>query len=75
MFRNQQIAKKNAKKIMALVFFVLLSFVSYGQEKIDTIYYDKNWKGMSNRSFADFTELRFILKMFCTKSKLEIITL
>jgi antitoxin component YwqK of YwqJK toxin-antitoxin module len=54
MFRNQQIVKKNANKIMILVLFVVVSFVSYGQERIDTIYYDKDWKGVPNRSFADF---------------------
>lgn len=42
------------RKLIALSIFVLVSHFSYGQEKIDTIYYDKDWKGVSNRAFADF---------------------
>ncbi len=54
MKKNQQFAMKNTCKIMALVIFVLVTPYSFGQEKVDTIYYDKNWKGVSNHTFADF---------------------
>lgn len=46
--------RKNACKFIASVLFMLVSFVSFGQERIDTTYYDKDWKGVSNRAFADF---------------------
>jgi len=45
---------RNNNRIIALILFAMLSFSSYGQEKIDTIYYDKDWKGVTNRAFADF---------------------
>lgn len=54
MFKNQLLVKKNTKKILVLVLFMSVSFVSYGQERVDTIYYDKDWKGVSNRAFADY---------------------
>jgi antitoxin component YwqK of YwqJK toxin-antitoxin module len=34
--------------------FVLMAHFSYSQEKIIKIYYDKDWKGVSNASFAAF---------------------
>lgn len=46
--------KRITKKIIAPIVLILVSHFSYCQEKIDTIYYDKDWKGVSNRAFADF---------------------
>ncbi|MDR2065684.1 MAG: hypothetical protein LBP85_08280 [Prevotellaceae bacterium] len=39
---------------MILALLAAISFSSFAQERIDTIYYDKDWKGVSNRTFADF---------------------
>ena len=36
-----------------LPFFLCCNYLT-AQERVDTIYYDKDWKGVSNRSFADF---------------------
>ena len=43
------------KTILLLIFICILN-VSYAQNvsQLDTIYYDKNWKGVSNPVFADF---------------------
>lgn len=49
-----QFSTKGNKFVMLLVVFVMISFYSNGQEKIDTTYYDKNWKGVSSRTFADY---------------------
>lgn len=40
-------------------FFIVFAFIFClnnltAQERVDTIYYDKDWKGVSNRTFADF---------------------
>lgn len=43
-----------SKKIVASIAFVLISHFSYCQEKSIKIYYDKDWKGVSNASFAAF---------------------
>ena len=49
MIKNLQL-----KKIFFLTIFICINIYSYSQERIDTIYYDKNWKGVSNKTFADF---------------------
>ena len=44
------------RKILLLVFLLpCFALPSFGVEiEVDTIYYDKEWKGVSNRHFADF---------------------
>ena len=32
----------------------MLPFVAYGSAKLDTLYYDKDWKGVSSKPFATF---------------------
>lgn len=32
----------------------MLPFVAYGSTKLDTLYYDKDWKGVSSKPFATF---------------------
>src|SRR5574344_518282 len=51
--------QQNIDKIVTLILFMAMTFVSYGQDKIDTIYYDKDWKGVSNRTFADYYRLAY----------------
>lgn len=41
-------------KFTLFILFLLSSITTDAQEKIDTIYYDKNWKGVSNKAFADY---------------------
>ena len=45
---------KNRPNVMLLLISNLIAICSFGQERIDTIYYDKDWKGVSNSSFADY---------------------
>ena len=44
---------KKVYLLAALPFFLYYSNLA-AQERVDTIYYDKDWKGISNPSFADF---------------------
>lgn len=32
----------------------MLPFIAYGGTKLDTLYYDKDWKGVSSKAFASF---------------------
>lgn len=41
--------------ILCLIVFPMSSAYSYAQSgRLDTLYYDKDWKGVSNRAFAEF---------------------
>jgi antitoxin component YwqK of YwqJK toxin-antitoxin module len=42
------------EKIFYLIFILFFSFNLYSQDIIDTIYYDKEWKGVSNKIFSDY---------------------
>lgn len=43
------------KVIFLTLMLPFIYFLSYGKgAKVDTLYYDKEWKGVSNRHFADF---------------------
>ena len=42
------------KKLIVSCYLILLSVVAYGQIKIDTLYYDKNWKGVDSKVFASY---------------------
>ncbi len=43
------------KKYLFVLFFFLGTYYTYSQSaKLDTIYYDKDWKGVSNAAFASF---------------------
>lgn len=40
--------------ITCFCFFISISFSSYAEEIIDTLYYDKDWKGVESSQFATF---------------------
>ena len=63
------------KTILLLIFICVLN-VSYAQNvsQLDTIYYDKNWKGVSNPVFADFYRIIDLSDSFRTPKNIEIIT-
>lgn len=42
------------KKIIALIFGLSVAILSTGQVKTDTLYYDKNWKGVESKHFASY---------------------
>jgi hypothetical protein len=54
MNKIQRISRRSVKRLLAFVLVGSFVATSFAQEKIDTIYYDKDWKGVSNRAFADF---------------------
>lgn len=58
------------KTILLLIFICVLN-VSYAQNvsQLDTIYYDKNWKGVSNPVFADFYRIIDLSDSFRTPKK------
>jgi antitoxin component YwqK of YwqJK toxin-antitoxin module len=45
--------RKTSKVFLAVIILICSNSI-FAQERIDTIYYDKDWKGVSNRTFADF---------------------
>ena len=42
------------KKLSISVFLVFITMVVCGQMKIDTLYYDKDWKGVDSKTFASY---------------------
>lgn len=42
------------KKLVISVYLTFMTIMVYGQVKIDTLYYDKNWKGVSSKVFASY---------------------
>ena len=42
------------KKSIALIFGLSVAISSIGQVKTDTLYYDKNWKGVESKTFATY---------------------
>ncbi len=44
----------NFKSYFLTVIVLICCNSIFAQERVDTIYYDKDWKGVSNRTFADF---------------------
>jgi antitoxin component YwqK of YwqJK toxin-antitoxin module len=51
---KSQMSRGNFKNYFLIVIALILSISMFAQERVDTIYYDKDWKGVSNRVFADF---------------------
>lgn len=54
--RNWEDAKKQImkNKIVALILGLFVVVSSKGQVKTDTLYYDKNWKGVESKHFATY---------------------
>ena len=42
------------KKLSLLLLVLLVTVVGYSQLRVDTIYYDKDWKNAGHKSFATF---------------------
>ena len=44
-------------KLIALVFGLFISIQSSGQIQTDTLYYDKDWKGVESKAFATYVRV------------------
>lgn len=45
------------KYFILLAIGISMTFSAFGQNDIDTLYYDKNWKGVENKAFATFIRI------------------
>jgi antitoxin component YwqK of YwqJK toxin-antitoxin module len=50
----ENIIEAMKKTIIFFVSVLILSSSSIAQSSLDTIYYDRNWKGVHNKAFATF---------------------
>lgn len=42
------------KKLICMLTLVLVSTLAFGQKETDTLYYDKDWKGIEGKAFATY---------------------